>query len=221
MSALEEKESMVGDDPLEFTAALVPLVSRLSPYERSILEEIYQKDRNSVISSDTATIISQISEKIISRKQSIFTNLFENRSTDEVKSGMKTENKMSSLTYGEIDYFSFLDILYRSGMKPGDVFVDLGSGTGKGLIVASLNFGDKLSKIIGIEISEYLHNIAIEQVKQYSACLENLKPTPCTNKDNIECHLGDFIAMVPSWQSAGKSFPFQMPLCFVSICVIN
>ena len=39
--------------------------------------------------------------------------------------GVDTSQKLS-LVYGEIDFFSFANILDRAAPKPGDVFVDLG-----------------------------------------------------------------------------------------------
>jgi hypothetical protein len=38
----------------------------------------------------------------------------------------------TSLTYGEVDFYSFANILEKANPKLGETFVDLGHGTGKG-----------------------------------------------------------------------------------------
>lgn len=58
-------------------------------------------------------------------------------------------------TYGEVLFDSFFQILREALPKPGEVFYDLGSGTGKALITAALCFD--LSKAIGVEILEDLY----------------------------------------------------------------
>lgn len=58
-------------------------------------------------------------------------------------------------TYGEVTPEGFYNILKDAETKSGSVFYDLGSGTGKAIILASL-FGN-FSKIVGIEIVKDLY----------------------------------------------------------------
>lgn len=47
--------------------------------------------------------------------------------------------KGSSLVYGEIDFFSFAAIMEKVEPQPGELFVDLGHGTGRAVVAAVSN----------------------------------------------------------------------------------
>lgn len=72
--------------------------------------------------------------------------------------------------YGEITFVDFVEILTRTKPQPDEIFYDLGSGTGKAVITASLTF--PFSRCIGIEKLKELYDVS-EQVKQTSA-LKNI-----------------------------------------------
>src|SRR5437868_5484892 len=59
-----------------------------------------------------------------------------------------------SLTYGEVTPSAFYDIINQIFPDKNDVFYDLGAGTGKAVILASLLFGFK--KSAGVEIIDDL-----------------------------------------------------------------
>ena len=58
-------------------------------------------------------------------------------------------------TYGEVTPEGFSKILSDADVKSGGYFYDLGSGTGKAVVLASL-FGN-FSKLVGIEIIKNLY----------------------------------------------------------------
>lgn len=60
--------------------------------------------------------------------------------------------------YGEITFLSFYQILEKTEPKPGDIFYDLGSGTGKAVFTAGLSFD--LAKSCGIELLPPLYEKA-------------------------------------------------------------
>ena len=60
--------------------------------------------------------------------------------------------------YGEIDFLSFYDLLKKTAPQEGDIFYDLGSGTGKAVFCAALFFN--LSHAKGIELLVPLHEKA-------------------------------------------------------------
>lgn len=56
-----------------------------------------------------------------------------------------------TLTYGETEFNGFRELLISAGAVDGQIFYDLGSGVGKGMIAAALS-GICFVKVIGIEI---------------------------------------------------------------------
>ncbi|OGT58083.1 MAG: hypothetical protein A3F43_04225 [Gammaproteobacteria bacterium RIFCSPHIGHO2_12_FULL_42_10] len=74
--------------------------------------------------------------------------------------------KSNEFIYGEIDFLSFFSILKKTNPQPGEVFYDLGSGSGKAVFAAALCF--ELSESLGIELLPALFkksNRQLERVK--------------------------------------------------------
>lgn len=96
-----------------------------------------------------------------------------------------------SLTYGEIDFFSFLSILERLEPKRGDVFVDLGHGTGKAIVCASLMYGHIFSKLVGIEIIPELNKMS-KRVVEKLLCKFTTTPLFENHSVDVQVYEGDF-----------------------------
>ena len=71
----------------------------------------------------------------------------------------------SALTYGECTPEAVERILAVTGAAPGEVFYDLGSGTGKMVVYAA--FLAPFKKVVGIELLPELHEAAVEVGKRY------------------------------------------------------
>lgn len=78
--------------------------------------------------------------------------------------------------YGEIDFLSFFTIMEKACPKPGEVFYDLGSGSGKAVFTAAMFFD--LSKSYGIELLLPLHNKAMNQLEKAQIVLQGIKQLP-------------------------------------------
>lgn len=85
-------------------------------------------------------------------------------------------------TYGEVTPEGFHQILKEVGQSEG-VFYDLGSGTGKAVILASL-FGD-FSKLVGIEIIEDLYKTAKGVLDRFDKTVRPIFP-PDKNKFTVD-----------------------------------
>jgi len=98
------------------------------------------------------------------------------------------EERGGAPTYGEIKPESLATIFNDIGVTNKDVFYDLGSGSGKTVIQAYLEFPFK--KVVGVELSEKRYNYALEvlQVLRQRDLVDPARP--------IEFILGDF-AEVP------------------------
>jgi hypothetical protein len=86
---------------------------------------------------------------------SIYSNINGYKITDEDREFV---NKFGSAVYGEINYNSLKTILDELKPKKSDVFYDLGSGIGKTVVQASLDY--KFKKCVGIELSSTRHEKA-------------------------------------------------------------
>ncbi len=84
---------------------------------------------------------------------------------DRVKLNMDEDN----FIYGEIVPASFVRILERASPQPGEVFYDLGSGSGKALLTAALHYD--FSEVIGIELLPGLCQLANNLVFQANEAL--------------------------------------------------
>lgn len=124
----------------------------------------------SKISGDNS-FIEKIHDLILTESESLYLDLFVDTSLEVGKTLSKDErekNQLSqekSLIYGEVEYNSFYRVLRKINAKPGLVFYDLGSGTGKAVFAARLT--QDFSKCIGIEILKSLHTQASKIVKRY------------------------------------------------------
>ncbi len=74
------------------------------------------------------------------------------------------------LTYGEVKFDSFYEIIKEVSPTSNKVFYDLGSGNGKAVILASL-FGD-FKKLVGIEILDELVASASRILAKYKRLLK-------------------------------------------------
>lgn len=82
----------------------------------------------------------------------------------------------SSLTYGEILPDTFGYILADANPKPGEVFYDLGAGTGKAVMTAALL--NDWSKLRGVELLPALHDTSMKVLQKFQTMPEVKKYFP-------------------------------------------
>jgi histone methylation protein DOT1 len=70
-----------------------------------------------------------------------------------------------ALVYGEIDPRAFGELLDRVGVAPGEVFWDVGSGTGKPVLLAAMLF--PFARCLGVEVLAPLHAEAEVRLQRY------------------------------------------------------
>jgi SAM-dependent methyltransferase len=74
-----------------------------------------------------------------------------------------------SFVYGEVLPESFCEILEKAQVSTQDIFYDLGSGTGKAVILAKLIFN--VQKSVGIEYLESLYQASLEAYEKFKKIL--------------------------------------------------
>ena len=93
---------------------------------------------------------------------SLLKPLYQNVNGMEVarKAWQQSRFRDFAFTYGEIDIISFIAILETAQLKPGEIFYDLGSGTGKAVFTAALAFNFAACK--GIELVPELYQLSCQ-----------------------------------------------------------
>jgi precorrin-6B methylase 2 len=82
----------------------------------------------------------------------------------------------TTYTYGEIMFYSFVRILEKAQPKPGEIFYDLGSGSGKAVFIAALVFD--FAKVYGIEKLDGLFELSQQQLEKLENQPERKKLLP-------------------------------------------
>lgn len=130
----------------------------------------------------------------------IFTKLYENLTANPTQVSLEEREKKdlisdTTYTYGEVNFYSFVQILELAAPKAGDIFYDLGSGAGKAVFIAWLvgNFG----KVLGVEKLQSLYDLSLTLCDKLRAIpeVEQLKKDPNTikflNQDILETDFSD------------------------------
>lgn len=106
----------------------------------------------------------------------IFNSLYSDVSGYEISSQAKSKLPYAdkSLTYGEVVPESFHTIISQIEPKEGEIFYDLGSGTGKAVILASLFF--RFSKVFGLEKLEDLWKCSRDVLQRFETEFKGLLP---------------------------------------------
>ena len=163
---LKELSQFVGEDLLSRNSA--GFVKVLMLREDARLQFVVKRYRSGNI--DRIQFLTQLLELIERESKLIFDAVFANCSLHDAKVASRNERESNwksaavgtSLTYGEIDFGSFQNILQRFSSTRGKTFYDLGSGTGRALVEARLLCD--FDQCIGIEILSSLHEKAVKVV---------------------------------------------------------
>lgn len=128
------------------------------------------------------------------KAKEIFSNLFANVDGRSLSLKGREEQQFASksFVYGEVLIDSFYDLLSEVKPRPGQTFYDLGSGAGKGVMIAHLLFPFQEAK--GIELVKNLYNAAAGVKEKYEHEFRpQLMHDPDINGRNISFQLGSFL----------------------------
>ncbi|KAG7399611.1 hypothetical protein PHYBOEH_008399 [Phytophthora boehmeriae] len=168
-----------------------------------------------------AVVVSALSEETMTTMTQIFEALYQEHPLKVAKQASREERRereiiSMSLVYGEIAFAPFkvvLDVLKRWHhvlKKPGGVFLDIGSGSGKAVFAAALLHDFDACQ--GIEVLEGLHAISQQVLQRWE---KQIKPTFALSmqkkRTRISFTLGD--ALVVDWP-ANADLIFLNSTCF-------
>jgi hypothetical protein len=111
---------------------------------------------------DEAQLREGVQRAVLAELEHPWNQLFEDVSTDKAKKLSRSERDSkgihsASYVYGEISFASFGLVFFNhlKDLKPGGVFYDLGSGSGRGVFAAAALH--QFRKLVGIEALEGLY----------------------------------------------------------------
>lgn len=124
--------------------------------------------------------------------KSVFESLYSGVNGYEISSSARKKISYTSKvhTYGEVTPEGFSAMLKELQITPTGIFYDLGSGTGKGVILASL-FGN-FTKMIGIEILEDLYLESKKILSRYEETVRSILPD-VKKQQTLDFIHGDFM----------------------------
>eukprot|EP01036_Dinobryon_divergens_P025354 gene25354-33892_t len=214
-------------------------VNKLPMWERFVIQEDENlSNETKILSSgeEVSTVqllefLRKLSQRSLEKTEKIYNQIFTlspverakhiaKSYAEEIMSSTSLKNQLPSLTYGEIEFFSFWNIVQRCCPSKGDVFVDLGHGTGRALIAAALLFGSEFSKIYGVELIPGLYNESIANVLNYQEFVKDRSHIFPTYPD-VVAEQGDFLAIEDGISSASSVPSLSSWLRAADIVFIN
>mmetsp|Transcript_22134 Transcript_22134/g.43586 ORF Transcript_22134/g.43586 Transcript_22134/m.43586 type:complete len:335 (+) Transcript_22134:86-1090(+) len=172
-------------------AFLKELILRRDPRLLSILASF-----DSNMDCKDSKFLDTLNSVIEDEAERLYDTLFDGCSLEHGKCVSKAERQdkglvgSKSLIYGEVEFQSFAKVLRKIGAPAGQVFYDLGSGTGKAVFVA--RFLHDFGKCGGIEVLQGLHGAALEVKRRYESgpYADNLT---VGNDDDIDLREGSIL----------------------------
>jgi SAM-dependent methyltransferase len=128
----------------------------------------------------------------LTRAQQIFDELYGKIPGFEIAKAEKQRlgREEDSTTYGEVVPGPFQELMSAVSPKEGEVFIDLGSGTGKAAFLAAMLF--PFRRVIGVELFPGLGDAARQVLKRYDAEIRPQLP-PENQRQLIEFIDGDML----------------------------
>jgi SAM-dependent methyltransferase len=124
-----------------------------------------------------------------------------------LKGREESDLQSKSFVYGEVVPDGFYQMMMDAAPEPGHIFYDLGSGTGKAVILAHLLFD--FSQCIGIELLQPLYEASADVETKY---LNEIKPTIAAEvgEKTIKMIQGSFLDV----DFSNADFVFMNSTCF-------
>lgn len=156
-------------------------------------------------SPQQAAVVSALSEEAMAMVTQAFETLYQEHPLPVAKRASREERRereyiSMSLVYGEIAFEPFkvvLDVLKRWHhvlKKPGGVFLDIGSGSGKAVFAAALLHD--FDACCGIEVLEGLHAISQDVLQRWEKLIKpNFALSMQKKRTRISFTLGDALAV--------------------------
>jgi len=128
----------------------------------------------------------------LSRVQTLFDHLYQdvNGHTISLEGRDAHGYEGKSFVYGEVIPESFYEFMSMTNPRPGEIFYDFGSGTGKAVLLAHLLF--EFADCKGIEYVDTLHESAAATLAEYE---RSIRPTIINDVGNrsLSVSLGSFL----------------------------
>lgn len=168
----------------------------------------------------TTEALKEVARQSTEVRKALYTKVFADLTTEHAKQlissgggsndqGSFADQLSSGLIYGEVQFAAMAVILQQCAPSKGDLFVDLGHGTGKAMIAVAACYGDVLSRIHGIELLEPLYAESQNRIDAYRRALQQIPGQTDYFLQHRNCSItadhGDFLSTNSmDWTAAGS-----------------
>ncbi len=144
-----------------------------------ILKRTYKSIQNKGLTRTFQSVISVIEDYYFELKYGVSTSKIVKRDDLDISEASKQHSQEYQPT--RIRHFRLL--IKALNLPEDSVFVDMGAGKGRVLIMASLN---NFKRITGVEISPQLCEIASKNISKFEKALQKPLPVDIANKDVLQ-----------------------------------
>ena len=183
---------------LYLLAALLTRDGALSHHERALLKEcILRRDprltsimRGFANHAADEAFVEQVRALVESEALALHSDVFDECPLEVAKALSKRERTSKSLDgeksliYGEVEFGYFARVLRKINPRRGGVFYDLGSGSGRALVIARLLHDFEVCK--GIEVLENLHGAARMICKRFEVLASDVLDATTSKKIEVQ-----------------------------------
>jgi SAM-dependent methyltransferase len=115
----------------------------------------------------------------------------------DLRHGVETRRRVPSYdserqSFESVVPWNLIPVLRPSSITESDVFLDVGSGKGRALLIAAARY--PFGRVIGVEMSEALHQAAVENVRRYRG--GSLRPIELVNGDALDYDVPQDVTVV-------------------------
>lgn len=146
------------------------------------------------------SLLEVVIAEVVDRAHDVYARVFRDMSVEKGKQMAEGDKAGAgdpgapALVYGEIDFFSFAALLEGADPQEGEVFVDLGSGTGKAVVAAALLYGHKFRRCVGIELLPTLFKGSLTACERYREEDGSLRALFGEERAAVSAYCGDILA---------------------------
>jgi precorrin-6B methylase 2 len=150
------------------------------------------------------SVAAKNADPVLAKISALLDEVFEGVEETARKAAAAESKKTEDLSYGEVDFHSFVMLASKLGLENQSSFVDLGSGVGRNVLAAALLYPG--ARCAGVEILAPLHELAVAALEKLGNALESDKGKALALPRLQQVTLTSGDLTVHDWSSADAVF---------------